>query len=141
MAGFEVWLVVAIIFLIGEMFTEGFFLLWFGLSGLIVAAAAFLGVADDVTQWIIFLVSSSILVVFTRPLASRITKKAPRGATIDALIGEKTHVMETIDPKTRKGSVKTSRGEWRAQADELIPQGAKVEIIKVEGVHVVVKKL
>ncbi|MBN2014712.1 MAG: NfeD family protein [Candidatus Altiarchaeota archaeon] len=141
MAGFEIWLVVAIIFFIGEMFTEGFFLTWFGVGGLAAALAAFFGVSDDITQWIIFLVVSVILLLFTRRFADRITKKAPRDAAIDALIGQKAHVIETIDPEENTGRVRIRKDEWRADAEEKIPVGEKVEVTGVEGAHVIVKKM
>jgi len=141
MTGFEVWLVVAIIFFIGEMFTEGFFLLWFGVGALVVAIGAFLGIADDITQWAIFLVVSAALVLLTRPFARRITKKAPREVAVDALIGKRAKVIETIDPDTNKGRVRVKKDVWGADADEIIPEGEEVEVIRVEGTHVIVKKL
>ena len=141
MAGFEVWLVVAVIFFIGEMFTAGFFLLWFGIGALLTAICAFLGITDEVTQFIIFLVTSTVLVLLTRPLAKRITKKAPREAAFDALIGKTARVIETINPDTNKGRVKVKGDEWKAEADEIIPEGEKVEIMSIEGTHAVVKKI
>jgi membrane protein implicated in regulation of membrane protease activity len=142
MAGFEVWLVAAVIFFIGEMFTEGFFLLWFGVGALLTAiCCAFLGITDEVTQFVIFLVASTVLVLLTRPFAKRITKKAPRQAAFDALIGKTARVIETINPDTNKGRIKVKGDEWKAEADEIIPEGEKIEIIGIEGTHVVVRKI
>jgi membrane protein implicated in regulation of membrane protease activity len=141
MVGFEVWLVVATIFFIGEMFTEGFFLLWFGVGALLAAVIAFLGVSDDVIQWIVFLLTSGVLVLLTTRFARKITKKAPREATVDALIGRKAKVVETINPDTNQGRVRVKKDEWRADADEVIPEGEEVEVLRVEGTHVVVKKI
>jgi len=141
MTGFEVWLVVAIIFFIGEMFTEGFFLLWFGVGALVAAIGAFLGITDEITQWALFLIISAALVLLTRPFAKRITKKAPREAVVDALIGKRAKVIEAIDPETNKGRVRVKKDVWRADADEIIPEGEEVEVIKVEGTHVIVKKI
>ncbi len=141
MSGFEVWLVVAIIFFIGEMFTVGFFLMWFGFGALIAAILAFLGFTDEVTQWAVFLVVSGGLVLFTRTFANKITKKAPMEVAVDALIGERARVVETIDPEANKGRVRVKKEEWRAESDELIPEGAAVEVVRVEGTHLVVKKI
>ena len=141
MVGFEVWLVVAIIFFIGEMFTVGFFLLWFGIAAVFAAISAFFGIADEITQWAIFLITSAVLVLLTRPFAKRITKKAPREATVDALIGKKAMVIETIDSSKSTGIIKLKGDEWRAEADEVIPVGEKVEIVSIEGTHAVVKKI
>ena len=141
MSGFEIWLIVAVIFFIGEMFTEGFFLLCFGAGAMLVAICAFFGITDEITQWVIFLVASTVLVLLTRPLAKRITKKAPREAAVDALIGKKGSVIETISPDTDKGRIKIKGDEWRAEADEIISEGERVEIVGIEGTHAIVKKL
>ncbi|HIE34375.1 MAG TPA: NfeD family protein [Candidatus Altiarchaeales archaeon] len=141
MAGFEVWLGVAIIFFIGEMFTEGFFLLWFGIGALFSAIIAFFGITDNVTQWVVFLIVSSVLVLLTRRFAKKITKKPPREAAVDALVGKEAKVIETIDLDNDTGRIKIKGDEWRAEADEVIPEGEKVQIIRIEGTHVIVKKL
>jgi membrane protein implicated in regulation of membrane protease activity len=141
MADFTIWLAVAMIFFIAEMFTSGFFLFWFGVGALVVAISAFLGVYDDVTQWVAFLVVSAALVLLTRPIANRITKKAPRAAVIDDLIGKRARVIEAIDPDTNKGRVRIKKDEWRADAEDMIPDGEEVEVTGVEGAHVIVKKM
>ncbi|OYT42208.1 MAG: hypothetical protein B6U86_00750 [Candidatus Altiarchaeales archaeon ex4484_43] len=140
MAGFEIWLVVSIIFFIGEMLTAGFFLLWFGIGALVAAISTFF-ITDDITQWAIFLVVSAALVILTRPFARRITKKAPREAAVDALIGKRARVIETINPDTNKGRIRVKNDEWRADADEIIPEGEEVEVIRIKGTHAIVKKL
>lgn len=141
MAGYEIWLVVAIIFIIGEMFTEGFFLLWFGVGAMVSALAAFLGYGDDVTQWTAFLLTSAILVLLTRPFAARITKTAPRMAAVDALIGKKARVIEEINGDKNTGRIVFKGDDWKAEASEVISKGEMVEIKGIEGTHAIVERI
>ncbi len=140
MAGFEVWLVAASIFFIGELFTTGFFLLWFGIGAIITALFAFLGLGDDILQSMVFLISSSTLTLLTRPIAEKITKKTPRKAAVDSLLGKTGRVLETINPEKNKGIVRVRNEEWRAEAPETIETGETVTVLEVNGTHIIVKK-
>ena len=59
-----------------------------------------------------------------------------------ALVGKTAIVLEAIDNDRGSGRVKIGGEDWRAIAadDELIEVNARVQVLKVEGAKVIVKK-
>ena len=82
-----IWAVLATLFIIGEVFTAGFFLMWFGLGAAVAAILALLGL-NSAWQWGAFVVVSGILVVSSRKLAEKFTAKQPAGIGPDRLINK-----------------------------------------------------
>ena len=63
---------------------------------------------------------------------------------VDAVIGEKCYVVEKIDNIACRGAVKVRGLEWAARTlneDELLEEGTLVEILAVEGVKLICKKV
>jgi membrane protein implicated in regulation of membrane protease activity len=137
-----IWMVIAGLFLVGELLHMGFFLLWFGVGAAIAGLLAFLGFGTP-WQWGSFIVISGILFAVTRRFAERFTKKQPPGIGADRFIHQKGVVIEDIDNLKNTGRVRIGKDEWRADSDagEIIPVGETVEVSKVEGTHVIVKLL
>jgi membrane protein implicated in regulation of membrane protease activity len=138
---FWVWLILAAVLITGEIFTAGFFLLWFGIAAAAAAVAALLG-AGDVLQWVIFVGLSFLLWASTRPLARRMlrnTATEPVGA--ERYRGAKGIVIQEIDNAQAKGMVRVEREEWRAESQDgsVIPEGTWVEVVDLTGARLVVK--
>jgi membrane protein implicated in regulation of membrane protease activity len=139
-AWFWVWVTLAAVLSIAEIFTGGFFLLPFGIGAAVAAAMSYAGLAVG-WQWIAFIVVSGVLVAVTRPLARRITKESPQGVGSSRLIGARGVVVVTIDEGAGTGMVRVGREEWRADSvdDQRIEQGTAVVVSAVEGTHLVVR--
>ena len=137
-----IWIVIAAFFAISEIFTAGFFLLWFGIGAAIAGILALLGV-DVVWQWVAFVVVSGILFAVSRRFAERFTKKQPPGIGADRFIGKVGMVLEEINNIENKGRVRIDKEEWRADSDtgKVIPIGKRVKVTKLDGTHLVVKIL
>ncbi len=60
------WLIIAGLCLVIEIYTVGFFIFWFGIGALFALAVSFL-TNNLFIQIVVFLVSSSLLVIFTKP--------------------------------------------------------------------------
>ena len=137
-----VWMILAAVFIIGEIFTAGFFLLWFGIGAVVAGIFAYLGLSIGV-QGAAFVVVSGVLFAVSRKFAERFTKKQPPGIGADRLIGKRGVVLEEIDNIKNTGRVRVEEDEWRADSktDEIIPEGKRVEVIRVEGTHLIVKEL
>ncbi|KXK30441.1 MAG: hypothetical protein UZ01_01365 [Candidatus Brocadia sinica] len=133
---------IAAAFIIGEIFTAGFFLLWFGVGAAVAGILAILGFGMA-WQWGAFLLIASVLFAVSRRFAERFTKKQPLGIGADRYIGEKGVVLEEIDTIKNTGLVQIRNENWRADSDtgDIIPAGKKVEVIKVVGTHLVVRIL
>ena len=137
-----IWFALAAIFIIIEVFTAGFFILWFGVGAAVAGVLALLGLGPA-WQWGVFVVVSAALFAGSRRFAERFSKKQPPGIGADRLIGKRGIVFEAIDNVGNTGRVRIDNEEWRANgdADEAIPEGARVEVVRLEGTHLVVRTL
>jgi len=137
-----IWMAVAAVFIIGEIFTLGFFLLWFGIGAAVAGILAIFGLGGS-WQWGAFAVVSGVLFVLSRRFAERFSKKQPPGIGADRFIDKKGVVLEEVDNIKNTGRIRMGKEEWRAESDtgEVIPVGKMVEVTRLVGTHVVVKIL
>lgn len=135
-----VWLILAAIFIVGEIFTAGFFILWFGIGAAVAAVLAFLHVAPG-WQLAAFIVASLTLFLASRKFAQKVTKEQPPGIGADRLLDQECIVLENIDNIGNTGRVRLQTEEWRAKSDDgaVIPEKARVKVVRVDGTHLVVK--
>jgi len=137
-----IWIAIAAVFAVGEIFTAGFFLLWFGIGAAVAGILALLGLGIG-WQWAAFVIVSGVLFAVSRRFAERFTKKQPPGIGADRFIGKKGIVLEDINNIENKGRVRIDKEEWRADSDsgDIITAGTKVIVTKLDGTHIVVKVL
>jgi membrane protein implicated in regulation of membrane protease activity len=138
----QVWMIVAAVFVIGEIFTAGFFLFWFGVGAGAAGVLAYLGFGTG-WQWGGFIVVSTVLYAVSRPFAEKFTKEQPPGIGADRFIGKKGVVLEEVDNVKNTGRVRIAKEEWRADSEtkEVIPVGRMVKVTRLDGTHLVVKAL
>lgn len=135
-----IWLAALVILLIAEALTLGLTTIWFAGGALIALVAALLGANVWVQLWI-FLAVSLVLLIFTRPLALRYMNKSTLKTNVDSLAGEQGIVSETIDNLEATGKVKLNDVFWMARSEDgsIINEGTVVEIVRVDGVKLIVK--
>lgn len=134
----QVWVILAVLLAVGEIFTTGFFLLWFALAALAAALAAAAGLVFGV-QVAVFAVVAAALVLATRPLLLRFVPRrdSPEARTnLEALVGRRALVVEPIRPGGT-GLVRLDGEVWSAFCEEEanIEAGAWVLVDGVEGVR------
>lgn len=136
-----VWAILAAIFVVGEIFTAGFFLLWLGVGAAAAALLAYLGLVPAY-QWGAFTVVSGVLVILSRKFAQKVTKESPEKVGADRVIGRTGVVLERIDPETDSGRVRVDKEEWRAESigGDAIEEGEKVEVVGISGAHLIVRR-
>ena len=139
---FWIWVILAAAFIIGEIFTAGFYLFPFAVGTGVAGIFTLLGLPSW-AQWVAFIVISAGLVVFSRRLAERLTKEPPEKVNADRLVGHVGLVIEALDPVTDAGRVRVKKEEWRATTadDTAIEENAKIKVVKVEGAHLVVERI
>jgi membrane protein implicated in regulation of membrane protease activity len=135
-----IWMVLAAICIVAEIFTAGFFIFWFGIGALAAGILSLVGLGAG-WQWAAFVVVSGALFAVSRRFAERFTKKQPPGIGADRFIGKKGIVLETIDNKNNTGRIRLDKEEWRAdsESEHAIHKGKRVEVTRVDGTHMVVK--
>lgn len=135
------WLIAAGIFLIVEIITTGFLVFWLGIAALITMFVSFF--TDDlIIQSAVFLISSTILIIATKPLVKKfINSKDNTVTNAYSIIGKHGIVKQEIDNSKNIGQIKVNGEVWTAinTVDEIIQKNSKVEIIKIDGVKAVVQ--
>lgn len=137
----QFWVILAGIFFVIEAATIGFLVFWFGIGSLI-AMIVSLFTDSLAIQTTIFILSSTVLLFFTRPFVNKLSPKNDENQTnAFSIIGKKGIVTKSIDPISGQGQVKIGTEIWSAKSadDSKIEKGIEVEVLDIDGVKAVVK--
>ncbi len=136
------WLVIAVIFFIIEILTPGVFLFSCFSIGAILAFIVSVFSKSLVLQCLLFVIFSILSIYFLKPILMKLIAPLTIKSNVDSIIGKKGIVIEKIDGKKSMGMVKVNNELWRAIAEneEVIQKDEEIVVLKVEGVHLVVKK-
>ncbi len=137
----QFWIIIAGIFFVIEMATVGFLVFWFGI-GALAAMVVSLFTTNIAIQTAVFVISSAILLFFTRPLVNKFIKNDEEVQTnAYSIIGKKGIVIKEIDPILGQGQVKIGTEIWSAKTlnDKKIKEGTQIEVTQIDGVKAVVE--
>lgn len=135
-----VWLVAVFVFLVLELISMGLTTIWFA-GGAVVAFVASLFGAPIPVQILLFIVTSVVMLIFTRPVVEKKLNNSRTKTNVEEIIGKEGKVTEAVDNFNQKGVVVINGLEWSArngETDDIIPVGAKVIVKEVQGVKVMV---
>ena len=136
-----VWLVLLIVSLVVEVLTMGLTAIWFAGGASVSLLVSFLN-GPIWLQIFLFVVTSLVLLYFTRPIAMKYFNKNRVKTNVDSIIGEKAIVTLQIDNIRGEGKATVGGQEWSARSvsdDVIIPVGAIVVVDEINGVKLVVK--
>ena len=135
------WLGAAVLFGVVEALTAGLVSIWFVAGAAAALIGALLGAGTGV-QVALFLAVSAAALAATRPLVRRFTKDGTVATNADRALGETAKVTEAIDNAASTGAVYVDGKTWTARSADgsVIPAGTVVEILRMEGVKLFVKK-
>jgi len=143
-----VWLILGVLFIIAEMFTSGFVLLWFGIGALVAALLAFTGIVGLPLQILAFLAVSVALTIASRTIFERFLMRGSPGRElktgVDNLPGKIGVVVEPSKGVLQEGAVRVFASTWRAfpvEGEEPLVEGEQVEVERVEGASVYVRRV
>lgn len=133
------WVLLAAACVVIEIFTAGFFVLWFGVGAAAAAVVAWMELSGT-WQGVTFVVVSGVCVALSRPFAKRIMKEEGIKVGPDRLLEKEGIVLENIDMDAGSGKVRVENEEWRAISEEgeIIEAGAKIQVLRIEGTHLIV---
>ena len=130
------WLILAVVFGVGEIATLGFFLAPFA-GGAAVAAVASAAGVPFVGTLAVFLVVSMVLLAALRPLARSHRRMPPQLRTgTAALVGKNATVLERIANSEGVGCVRIDGEVWTARAfmeEETYEAGTRVQVVEIRG--------
>ena len=135
----QIWLIVAGVFFIAEIFTTGFLVFWFGLGAIFAMIASFF-IQDLVIQTTIFLIVSVILIFATRPLVNKFLKTDTVSTNVFSIIGKHGIVVKELNSIEGTGQIKVNGEVWSAEDlnGNSIPEGSEVVVLKITGVKAIV---
>lgn len=136
----QFWLIVAGLFFVGEIFTLGFLIFWFGIGALFAMIVSFF-TTNIIIQTTVFLITSTIFILATKPLVKKFVDVKKTNTNVFSIIGKKALVIKDIDPIHSSGQIKLNGEVWSAETenDEIIKEGSEVEVLKINGVKAIVK--
>ena len=138
------WVIIALVFVIVEMFTTGFAVMCISFGCLFGALAS---VLDWEFKWqlLAFAVGTALAFLTVRPLVYKFFYKKGQEikTNVDALVGRMAIVTERIEGQLHPGRVKLDGDDWKAVSldKEPIEVGEAVEITAINSVIVTVKKI
>ncbi len=135
-----IWLVLVIVLAIVESFTISMVAVWFALGSLVALLASLLG-APLSLQITLCIVTSAVLLFFTRPLAQKYVNSKRISTNADRNIGMLGVVTEEIDNVKATGSVIVAGKDWtaRSKSGEAISAQSQVIVRSIEGVKLIVE--
>jgi hypothetical protein len=137
------WLFLGLFLASAEMLTPGgFYLLFFGISALIVGALAGVGLVEaDWLQWLLFSGLAVIsLLLFRGPLLG--TMKAHEGPAhaVDTMVGETAVLLDDLQPgQTGKAELRGTTWSARNVASSPLSKGQRAIVEKVDGLTLWIK--
>lgn len=138
----HIWIIVALVFFILEIFTSGFAVACFSIGAAAAAISAACG-GTILWQMLLFAVLSIVALVTVRPFVMKVFYKKEEGCKTngDALIGREGRVSEDIDPVSGKGRVAIDGDDWKAVSADGTPiaRGSIVEVVGRDSVIITVK--
>lgn len=133
------WFIALILFGVLEAVTVGLSSIWFAAGSLAALIACMLN-APVLVQVILFLAVSLLTLVLVRPLAQKYINNRYVPTNADRVIGATAVVTEAIDNLSNQGQVSVAGATWtaRSQSGIPIPVGTQVQVLRIEGVKVLV---
>ena len=140
---FWIWLAVIAVALIVEIVTLDLVSIWFSFGAIIPFILSAIGGIPLEIQIVVFVVVSAVLIIFIRKYAQKwLFKNMNAKTNIDVYIGKTYKLLEETNPD-KCGSLKINGVVWTAIGEngETIEKGEVVEIVKVDGNKMIVKKV
>ena len=137
------WLVVVVVFLAVELMTVTLTSIWFAAGGLIALFVAMAG-GGLVFQMIAFLIGSFGMFFATKPWADKVINAKKTSTNADRAVGEEVRVLERISNLDQTGRVVVRGQDWMARTEDdniIIEQGELVQIVRISGVKLIVKRV
>ncbi len=146
MDNWAIWALVALVAFLLEIFTAGFAIFCVTIGALAASVFVYFTGAAFAWQLLIFSLFTALSLLFIRPVVVRLfERKSDIGrearTNLDALIGRRAKVSQRFT--NGEGRVVLDGDDWRAELmdGEDIEIGERVEVVRVESVILIVKRV
>ena len=130
------WALITLAFVIAEIITIQLVSIWFAAGAFITMICTYAFQPGFVTELIIFIVTSAVLLVVTFPLLKNWRHVKHVGTNSELEVGKTASVIEEVDRDKGTGRVRLSGVDWSAvsaDGDDIIPVGSIVTVVRVQG--------
>lgn len=140
------WLIFAVLLIVAETFTLGFFLMWFGIGALAAALMAFLGLGIA-WQFAAFAIVSVVLTAMSRTIFAKYMVDSDEDSVkmgMNRLPGEIGTVTHASSGALNEGAVRVFGSVWTAlpaDGETGLEEGERVEVVSVKGSTLYVKRI
>lgn len=143
LSAWHLWAIAAIFLFTGEIFLATFLLACLGIGCLTSALAAAMGFGLK-GQLTGFIVGTLAAYFGVRPVFVKVMHRSSEKVrtNVDALVGKIGQVRLAVDHESASGRVLVGGDDWRAVNTEegILPPGTKIEVLRVEGTKLWVRK-
>ncbi len=139
---FWIWLAIIVVSLIIEIVTLDLVSIWFSFGAVVPFILSAIGGIPIEIQIVVFFLVSALMIVFLRKYAQKWLFKGMNLKTnTDALLGKTYRLLEKTDFET-SGLIKINDVVWKAVGEngELIEKGQLVEVVRIAGNKMIVRK-
>lgn len=134
-----VWFVIFLVLLFIEIITINLVSIWFSIGALFAMITTFFTDLVQV-QMLVFFVVSLLCLIMTKPVVNKLRKRKVQATNLDRVIGMSGVVTSPILPN-EVGEVKVDGKRWSAiSSDGVISDGEMVNIVRIDGVKLIVEK-
>lgn len=133
------WLIIFIFLIFVEIATVNLVSIWFAI-GAIASCILSIYVDNLIIQLGCFVITSTICLILTKSIISKIKNHKITPTNLDRVIGDIGIVTEDID-EFNTGEVKVDGKIWTATSKETLKVGTKVKIVSINGVKLNVKSI
>ena len=134
--GTILWIALIIVFVAVEIATVGLTAIWFAGGALVALLAQLIGL-NIYWQIILFIVTSAVLMIFTRPWMLKYFKPRLVKTNYETVVGESVCLTEQVDNIKGTGTAVYKGQEWTARAYEngkTFEAGTIVDVKEIRGV-------
>lgn len=137
------WLIAFVVFVGIEAATMALTTIWFAGGAFVAFLLSLSGVSVEV-QLAAFLIVSFLLLLLTRPFASKFINTNTVKTNSEGLVGREARVTARISNELGEGAAIVDGQEWTARTKEegeVIDEGVMVRICDIQGVKLIVTAL
>ncbi len=132
------WFIAFLVFLVIELVTVNLVTIWFAVGAVVAMVCSF--ITDSIViQSVVFLVTSVLVLLLTRPLMKKFKGFDRVPTNSDRVIGKIGEVTVKIE-KNKYGEVKVFGNRWTATSNQVIDVGEHVKVKAIDGVKLIVEK-
>lgn len=133
------WLIIFIFLIFVEIATVNLVSIWFAI-GAIASCILSIYVDNLIIQLGCFVITSTICLILTKSIISKIKNHKITPTNLDRVIGDIGIVTKNID-EFNNGEVKVDGKTWTATSKETLKVGTKAKIVSINGVKLNVKSI